>query len=125
MYNLVTKFVSRGVCDCVIPFRLPQEAEIASLPFVDRVCPHRKVATILDKLPMDVDLLVHCKVRAFELPLLLDFCPLNFSHVCFVLACYLAVFWPFPIRSMVMVHPEQFVHFFYITFFVSREGRRV
>ncbi|CAN0450783.1 unnamed protein product, partial [Hapterophycus canaliculatus] len=41
--------------------RLPQEAEIASLPFVDRVCPHRKVASIADDLPVDGDLLVHCK----------------------------------------------------------------
>ncbi|CAN0581201.1 unnamed protein product, partial [Ectocarpus sp. 12 AP-2014] len=35
--------------------RLPQEAEIASLPFVDLVCPHRKVATILDQLPSEGD----------------------------------------------------------------------
>ena len=42
--------------------RLPQEAEIASLPFVDQVCPHRKVATIVDQLPTEGDVLVHCKV---------------------------------------------------------------
>lgn len=42
--------------------RLPQEAEIASLPFVDQVCPHRKVATIVDQLPAEGDVLVHCKV---------------------------------------------------------------
>lgn len=41
--------------------RLPQEAEIASLPFVDQVCPHRKVAAIADQLPADGDVLVHCK----------------------------------------------------------------
>lgn len=46
------------------PLRLPQEAEIASLPFVDRVCPHREVAGIVQQLPRDMDLLVHCKVRA-------------------------------------------------------------
>lgn len=42
--------------------RLPQEAEIASLPFVDRVCPHRTVASIADQLPAEGDVLVHCKV---------------------------------------------------------------
>lgn len=42
--------------------RLLQEAEIASLPFVDRVCPHRKVDGIIDELPSDADILVHCKV---------------------------------------------------------------
>lgn len=41
--------------------RLPQEAEIASLPFVDQVCPHRKVDAIIDQLPPEGDLLVHCK----------------------------------------------------------------
>ncbi|CBJ31882.1 molybdopterin biosynthesis protein MoeB [Ectocarpus siliculosus] len=51
-----------GWAPFVLDVRLPQEAEIASLPFVDLVCPHRKVATILDQLPSEGDLLVHCKV---------------------------------------------------------------
>eukprot|EP00903_Cladosiphon_okamuranus_P012472 g11680.t1 len=46
----------------VLDVRLPQEAEIASLPFVDQVCPHRKVAAIADQLPTEGDVLVHCKV---------------------------------------------------------------
>ena len=33
-----------------------------SLPFVDRLCPHRSVARIVDELPAEGDILVHCKV---------------------------------------------------------------
>jgi hypothetical protein len=35
----------------VLDVRLPQEADIASLPFADLVCPHRAVATVADQLP--------------------------------------------------------------------------
>eukprot|EP00904_Undaria_pinnatifida_P002453 jgi/Undpi1/12208/HiC_scaffold_5.g01884.m1 len=51
-----------GWAPYVLDVRLPQEAEIASLPFVDRVCPHRKVGGIVQHLPDGGDVLVHCKV---------------------------------------------------------------
>jgi len=45
----------------VLDVRLPQEAEIVALPFSDKLCPHRQVASIASDLPRDRDVLVHCK----------------------------------------------------------------
>jgi len=49
----------------VLDVRLPQEAEICSLPFVDALCPHRRLKVVpdlfRDQIPSDRDLLVHCK----------------------------------------------------------------
>ncbi|CAN0006438.1 unnamed protein product [Choristocarpus tenellus] len=58
----VVKQMQQGWAPYVLDVRLPQEAEISSLPFVDKVCPHRKVADVVDELPKEGDLLVHCKV---------------------------------------------------------------
>ncbi|CAM9498809.1 unnamed protein product [Chrysoparadoxa australica] len=61
----VTECVERlqeGWSPYVLDVRLPQEAAIASLPFVDQLCPHRQVASIVGDLPAESDILVHCKV---------------------------------------------------------------
>jgi len=53
--------LAQGWTPFVLDVRLPQEAAIASLPFVDALCPHREVARFAPSLPADADILVHCK----------------------------------------------------------------
>lgn len=63
--------------------RQPQEAEIVSLPFVDRVCPHRRVAEIARELPAEGDVLVHCKVGSWSCFFSLNFeANMGFRSVC-------------------------------------------
>ncbi|MEZ4239611.1 MAG: molybdopterin-synthase adenylyltransferase MoeB [Myxococcota bacterium] len=45
----------------VLDVRKPHEAEIVSLPFVDRLEPHETVGRIADELPRDRDIVVACK----------------------------------------------------------------
>ena len=45
----------------VLDVRKPHEAEIASVPFVDRLEPHETVARIAGELPTDRDIVVMCK----------------------------------------------------------------
>ncbi|CAM9633613.1 unnamed protein product [Discosporangium mesarthrocarpum] len=54
--------MQEGWTPYVLDVRLPQEAEIASLPFVDQLCPHRRVGEVISSLPGKGDILVHCKV---------------------------------------------------------------
>lgn len=51
-----------GWAPYVLDVRMVQEADIVSLPFADRLCPHRSVAKIVGELPAEGDILVHCKV---------------------------------------------------------------
>lgn len=53
--------LGNGWAPYVLDVRLPQEADIVSLPFVNRICPHREVASIIPELPRDRDILVYCK----------------------------------------------------------------
>ena len=53
--------LGEGWAPFVLDVRLPQEAEICSLPFADALVPHRKVADVAHELPADRDILVHCK----------------------------------------------------------------
>ncbi|MEQ1505676.1 MAG: molybdopterin-synthase adenylyltransferase MoeB [Myxococcota bacterium] len=48
----------------VLDVRKPHEAEIVSLPFVDRLEPHETVGGIAGELPRDRDILVSCKSGA-------------------------------------------------------------
>jgi adenylyltransferase/sulfurtransferase len=48
----------------VLDVRKPHEAEIVSLPFVDRLEPHETVARIASELPRDRDLVISCKSGA-------------------------------------------------------------
>ncbi len=52
----------QGWAPFVLDVRLPQEAEIAQLPFSDLLCPHRQVEEVTAQLPRDQDILVYCKV---------------------------------------------------------------
>ena len=45
----------------ILDVRKPHEAEIVSLPHVDRLHPHESVAEIVDELPRDQDIVVACK----------------------------------------------------------------
>jgi molybdopterin/thiamine biosynthesis adenylyltransferase/rhodanese-related sulfurtransferase len=45
----------------VLDVRKPHEADIVSLDFRDLLHPHEAVAEIIDQLPRDQDILVHCK----------------------------------------------------------------
>lgn len=56
------KFEEDGWAPFVLDVRLPQEAEIATLPFSDLLCPHREVERVAAQLPRDQDILVYCKV---------------------------------------------------------------
>jgi adenylyltransferase/sulfurtransferase len=56
------KFEEDGWAPFVLDVRLPQEAEIAQLPFSDLLCPHREVERVAAQLPRDQDILVYCKV---------------------------------------------------------------
>ncbi|MCG8555865.1 MAG: molybdopterin-synthase adenylyltransferase MoeB [Proteobacteria bacterium] len=46
----------------VLDVRKPHEAQISSLDFVDRLHQHETVGDIVDELPVDRDILVHCKL---------------------------------------------------------------
>eukprot|EP00967_Tisochrysis_lutea_P158390 scaffold323669_cov32-Tisochrysis_lutea.AAC.2 len=45
----------------VLDVRTKREAEVVSLPFANLQHPHRQVAAIVDHLPAEGDILVHCK----------------------------------------------------------------
>jgi adenylyltransferase/sulfurtransferase len=57
----VSDRLREGWAPFVLDVRTPQEAQIVSFPFVDHLVPHTEVATALDALPRDRDILVHCK----------------------------------------------------------------
>ena len=58
----VAERLAEGWNPFVLDVRLPQEAEIASLPFVDALLPHRQVNhDTVTEIPRDRDILVHCK----------------------------------------------------------------
>ncbi|MEM6926137.1 MAG: molybdopterin-synthase adenylyltransferase MoeB [Myxococcota bacterium] len=52
---------SEGWRPFVLDVRQPHEAAIVSLPMADRVHPHDQLDGIVDELPRDRDLVVHCK----------------------------------------------------------------
>eukprot|EP00640_Fibrocapsa_japonica_P001113 CAMPEP_0113935720 /NCGR_PEP_ID=MMETSP1339-20121228/2818_1 /TAXON_ID=94617 /ORGANISM="Fibrocapsa japonica" /LENGTH=430 /DNA_ID=CAMNT_0000937963 /DNA_START=69 /DNA_END=1361 /DNA_ORIENTATION=+ /assembly_acc=CAM_ASM_000762 len=60
----VAKKMAAGWVPYVLDVRLPQEADIVSLPFADSICPHRQVDKVAASLPRDQDILVHCKAGA-------------------------------------------------------------
>jgi adenylyltransferase/sulfurtransferase len=45
----------------VLDVRKPHEAEIAVLGFADLLQPHEQVAAVVDRLPRDRDIVIHCK----------------------------------------------------------------
>ncbi|MCA9572310.1 MAG: ThiF family adenylyltransferase, partial [Myxococcales bacterium] len=51
-----------GWAPYVLDVRKPHEAEIVRLSFADRLQPHEDVAAIVDELPKDREILVHCKM---------------------------------------------------------------
>jgi len=51
-----------GWAPFVLDVRKPHEAEIVSLSFVDLLKPHEEVAEIVQDLPRDRDIVVHCKM---------------------------------------------------------------
>lgn len=56
--------LERGWSPFVLDVRMPQEAEIVSLPFTDALCAHRNIEEIVPRLPRDTDILVYCKAGA-------------------------------------------------------------
>ena len=55
------RMTQEGWAPYVLDVRSRAEAEIVSLPMVDRLQPHRQVSHIASQLPTDRDILVHCK----------------------------------------------------------------
>lgn len=53
--------LDQGWAPFVLDVRMPQEAEIVSLPFTDALCAHRSIDEIVPHLPRDADILVYCK----------------------------------------------------------------
>jgi rhodanese-related sulfurtransferase len=52
---------SEGWAPFVLDVRTRREAEVVSLPFCDLQHPHRQMAAIVNRLPAEGDILVHCK----------------------------------------------------------------
>ncbi|MGC6515976.1 MAG: rhodanese-like domain-containing protein [Myxococcota bacterium] len=51
-----------GWAPFVLDVRGAQEAEVCRLAFADLLHPHHDVASIVDQLPQDRDIVVHCKM---------------------------------------------------------------
>ena len=59
-----TEFAERrkaGWSPFVLDVRKPHEAQIAALDFADLLHPHERVAEVVDALPRDRDIVIHCK----------------------------------------------------------------
>jgi len=58
------KRLDEGWAPYVLDVRRPAEADIVRLSFADRLHPHDDVLSIIDELPRDRDIVVHCKAGA-------------------------------------------------------------